>query len=297
MSDRIKEKIESMLVTDQKKGIYKLRRDAFTDEEIFELEMKYIFEGNWVYLAHESQIPQNNDFFTTYIGRQPVIITRDKAGSLNAFLNVCTHRGAMLCRTKKGNKSVMTCPFHGWSFNNSGKLVKVKDEKESGYPDSFNCEGELNLKKVARFDSYRGFLFGSLNPDVQELSDYLGESTKIIDMIVNQSEDGIEVLRGASTYTFDGNWKMQAENGQMDTMFQLYTGTMLLQLQEENRVYPQIMQRVWILVLGISKKADFMPSRMDTFYYGCKCQIQKIDHWRKSDKSYPKNTVRTEPIG
>lgn len=213
MSHRIKEKIESMLVADQEKGIYKLRRDAFTDEEIFELEMKYIFEGNWVYLAHESQVPNNNDFFTTYIGRQPVIITRDKAGVLNAFLNVCTHRGAMLCRTKKGNKSVMTCPFHGWTFNNSGKLIKVKDEKDSGYPDSFNCEGELNLKKVARFDSYRGFLFGSLNPDVQELGDYLGESTKIIDMIVNQSEDGIEVLRGASTYTFDGNWKMQAENG------------------------------------------------------------------------------------
>tara|TARA_R110002072_G_scaffold279949_1_gene442234 strand:- start:2732 stop:4090 length:1359 start_codon:yes stop_codon:yes gene_type:complete len=213
MSNRIKEKIESMLVADQEKGIYKLRRDAFTDEEIFELEMKYIFEGNWVYLAHESQIPKNNDFFTTYIGRHPIIITRDKTGSLNAFLNVCTHRGAMLCRTKKGNKSIMTCPFHGWSFNNSGKLVKVKDEKDSGYPDSFNCEGELNLKKVARFDSYRGFLFGSLNSDVQDLKDYLGETTKIIDMIVDQSEDEIEVLRGASTYTFDGNWKVQAENG------------------------------------------------------------------------------------
>ncbi|ADP96870.1 Rieske 2Fe-2S domain-containing protein [Marinobacter adhaerens] len=175
--------------------------------------MKYIFEGNWVYLAHESQIQENNDFFTTYIGRHPIIITRDKSGNLNAFLNICTHRGAMLCRSKKGNKSVMTCPFHGWSFNNSGKLVKVKDEKGSGYPDSFNCEGELNLKNIAKFDSYRGFLFGSLNSDVQDLNDYLGDTTKIIDMIVDQSEDEIEVLRGASTYTFDGNWKVQAENG------------------------------------------------------------------------------------
>lgn len=213
MSNRIKEKIESVLVTDPEKGVYKLRKDAFTDEEIFELEMKYIFEGNWVYLAHESQIQDNNDFFTTYIGRHPIIITRDKSGSLNAFLNICTHRGAMLCRSKKGNRSIMTCPFHGWSFNNSGKLVKVKDEKESGYPDSFNCEGELDLKKIAKFESYRGFLFGSLSSDVLDLRDYLGDTTKIIDMIVDQSEDEIEVLRGASTYTFDGNWKVQAENG------------------------------------------------------------------------------------
>ena len=66
---------------------------------------------------------------------------------------------------------------------------------------------------MARFENYRGFLFGSINPDVLPLKEHLGESTKIIDMIVDQSPDGLEVLRGASTYTYDGNWKLQAENG------------------------------------------------------------------------------------
>ena len=66
---------------------------------------------------------------------------------------------------------------------------------------------------MARFESYRGFLFGSINPDVLPLTEFLGESAKIIDMIVNQSADGLEVLRGVSTYTFEGNWKLQAENG------------------------------------------------------------------------------------
>lgn len=209
----VKERLADMLVEDHDQQIYQLNRAAFTDAELFELEMKHIFEGNWIYLAHESQIPNVNDYLTTYIGRQPIVITRNKAGELNAVINACSHRGATLARLKKGNKANFTCTFHGWTFNNSGKLLKVKDGNDAGYPESFNKEGSHDLKKVARFESYRGFLFGSLNADVQPLTEFLGESTKIIDMIVDQSADGLEVLRGSSTYTFDGNWKLQTENG------------------------------------------------------------------------------------
>lgn len=209
----VKERLADMLVEDHDQQIYQLNRAAFTDAELFDLEMKHIFEGNWIYLAHESQIPNVNDYLTTYIGRQPIVITRNKAGELNAVINACSHRGATLARLKKGNKANFTCTFHGWTFNNSGKLLKVKDGNDAGYPESFNKEGSHDLKKVARFESYRGFLFGSLNADVQPLTEFLGESTKIIDMIVDQSADGLEVLRGSSTYTFDGNWKLQTENG------------------------------------------------------------------------------------
>jgi benzoate/toluate 1,2-dioxygenase alpha subunit len=205
--------IDDYLVEDHEAGDYRLHRSAFTDEALFELEMKHIFEGNWIYLAHESQIPNNNDYYTTHIGRQPVVIARNRQGQLNAFINACSHRGATLCRHKRGNKATYTCPFHGWTFNNSGKLLKVKDPEGAGYPDCFNKEGSHDLKKVARFESYRGFLFGSLNDDVKPLAEFLGEAAKIIDMIVDQSTDGLEVLRGSSTYTFEGNWKLQAENG------------------------------------------------------------------------------------
>jgi benzoate/toluate 1,2-dioxygenase alpha subunit len=212
MQDNLIAKVGGMMEVDKEKGLYRGRRDMFTDPELFELEMKHIFEGNWIYLAHESQVANPNDYFTTYIGRQPVVITRNKDGELNCFINACSHRGAVLCRKKKDNKAVFTCPFHGWSFNNSGKLVKVKDPNDAGYPDSFNCEGSHDLKKV-RMENYRGFLFGSLNDEVKPLVEHLGDAAKIIDMIVDQSPDGIEVLRGSSTYIYDGNWKMQAENG------------------------------------------------------------------------------------
>ena len=205
--------LQSLLEEDKEKGIYRNKREMFTNPQLFELELKYIFEGNWVFLAHESQIPEKNDYFTTNMGRQPIIIARNKEGELNAFINACSHKGAVLCRFKSGNKSSYTCPFHGWTFNNSGKLLKVKDPKEAGYPSSFNCDGSHDLKKVARFESYRGFLFGSLNPDVQPLEDFLGEARKIIDMVVDQSPDGLEVLRGSSSYVSEGNWKLTAENG------------------------------------------------------------------------------------
>ena len=208
-----KKRLDDFLIENHETGDYRLHRSAFTDEELFELEMKHIFEGNWIYLAHESQIPNINDYYTTHIGRQPIVIARNRQGELNAFINACTHRGAQLCRFKKGNKATYTCPFHGWTFNNSGKLLKVKDPDEAGYPECFNKEGSHDSKKVARFENYRGFLFGSINPDVAPLSEFLGEAAKIIDMIVDQSADGLEVLRGSSTYTFNGNWKLQAENG------------------------------------------------------------------------------------
>jgi benzoate/toluate 1,2-dioxygenase alpha subunit len=212
-SPRLARSIDEYLVEDRERGDYRLHRSAFTDPALFELEMQILFEGNWIYLAHESQIAEKNDYYATHIGRQPIFIARNRQGELGAFINACTHRGAMLCRRKHGNKATYTCPFHGWTFNNSGKLLKVKDPEEAGYPECFNREGSHDLKRVPRFENYRGFLFGSLNADVPPLAEHLGEAARIIDMIVDQSEHGLEVLRGSSTYTYDGNWKLTAENG------------------------------------------------------------------------------------
>ncbi|TPE48955.1 benzoate 1,2-dioxygenase large subunit [Amaricoccus solimangrovi] len=211
--DEIDARLDGIVEDDPARGVFRARRDMFTDPELFELEMKHIFEGNWIYLAHESQIPNPNDYFTTQMGRVPVVITRDRQGALHALVNACSHRGAMLCRFKRANKATFTCPFHGWTFSNTGRLLKVKDPNGAGYPEQFNCEGSHDLTKVARFESYRGFLFGSLNADVPPLGEYLGEARKMIDMVADQSEDGLEVLRGSSTYVYDGNWKLQAENG------------------------------------------------------------------------------------
>lgn len=207
------EYLDGLVQKDEAQGLYRCKREMFTSPELFDLEMKYIFEGNWVYLAHESQLAKVNDYFRTWIGRQSVFLTRNRNGELGAFINACAHRGATLARFKHGNKPTFTCPFHGWTFNNSGKLLKIKDPEGAGYGPGFNCDGSHDLRRIARFGNYRGFLFGSLNPDVAPLEEFLGEARKMIDMIVDQSPEGLEVLRGSSSYVYEGNWKVQAENG------------------------------------------------------------------------------------
>ncbi|HKR92753.1 Rieske 2Fe-2S domain-containing protein [Novosphingobium sp.] len=212
MLEHLMHRVATAVVDDPETGLFRCRRDVFTDPELFELEMKYIFEGNWVYLAHESQVANKNDYYTTWIGRVPVILTRGKDGEIGCVVNACAHRGAKLCRRKRGNVPLFVCPFHGWSFKTDGTLLRAKDASTGAYPDSFDHEGSHDLTRV-RIENYRGFLFGSMNPDVAPLEDYLGETRVIIDQIVDQAPEGIEVLVGNSSYTFDGNWKMQMENG------------------------------------------------------------------------------------
>ncbi|MEN9925295.1 MAG: hypothetical protein RL268_1421 [Pseudomonadota bacterium] len=194
MIEQLMQRVATAVVEDPESGQFRCRRDVFTDPDLFELEMKHIFGKNWVYLAHESQFANKNDYFTAWIGRTSVILSRGKDGEINCVVNACAHRGAKLCRRKRGNQPLFVCPFHGWSFKTD------------------NHEGSHDLTRV-RVESYRGFVFGSLNPDVKPLAEHLGETRVIIDQIVDQAPEGLEVLTGNSSYTFNGNWKMQMENG------------------------------------------------------------------------------------
>ena len=200
------------IIDQPEQGMFTIDRAVFTDPELFALEMQYIFERSWIYLAHESQLPQPNDFFTTPLGRQPVILMRNQAGDIGGFINTCPHRGATVCLAKRGNQKILTCPYHGWSFHTNGSLVSVKDHDTGAYPAAF--EGlDHGLARLPRLANYRGFLFGSLNSDGPDLGQHLGEARNIIDMLVDQAPQGLEVLKGSADYTFAGNWKLQAENG------------------------------------------------------------------------------------
>jgi benzoate/toluate 1,2-dioxygenase alpha subunit len=186
-------------------------RRIFVDPELFELEQHRVWEKVWVYVAHESQLRKPKDYITTWIGRTPLVVNRDKTGALNAFVNVCSHRGATLCRNAKGSASNFVCSFHGWAFDAKGNLLAPMNEDGAGYPEGFD-KSKHGLTRV-RLESYRGFLFATLNRDAEPLVDYLADSKTFIDIVVEQSPQGIEVLKGRSVYTYRGNWKLQAENG------------------------------------------------------------------------------------
>lgn len=193
-------------------GVFGVSRRLFTDPQLFERELHAIFEGQWLYLAHASQLPNAGDYFTTMMGRRSVILTRTKDGTVHGFLNACAHRGTALCSNERGNKKVFTCPYHGWVYGADGKNLDVKDRDAGGYPKQFS-ERSKDLTPLARLGEYRGFIFGSLSPDVPSLDDHLGGAARFIDLLVDQSPHGLEVLKGSGTYRYRGNWKLQAENG------------------------------------------------------------------------------------
>lgn len=200
----------SYLVTGED-GLSRLDRRVFTDPAIFEAEIRCIWEKVWVFLAHESQLSKPHDFFSTWIGRQPVLLTRTESGKIAAFINACRHRGSKLCQVQRGNAKLHRCPYHDWVYSSSGQLISIKEESAGGYPDSFDKK-TMGLTPVPHVESYRGYIFGSLNPDVMPLKRHLGDATVFIDLLEDQA-DSWEVLKGSSSYTFDANWKLQAENG------------------------------------------------------------------------------------
>jgi benzoate/toluate 1,2-dioxygenase alpha subunit len=161
-----------------------------------------------VYLAHESQVPEPNDYLTGHIGQQPVILARDCDGDLVVLLNRCMHRGATVCRARSGNGARFRCFYHGWTYKNTGELVGVADRR--GYSATFDL-GNISLRRV-RVQSYKGFVFATLDPSVCSLEEHLGKAASYLDAIVAKHPSGIKVASGRTEYGFAGNYKLQLEN-------------------------------------------------------------------------------------
>ena len=183
----------------------------YYDEEIFREEMERIFSRVWVYVGHESEVAEPGEFVTRWIGSQPVILVRDNRRSLNLLLNRCRHRGNTICQIEKGNAGGgFRCAYHGWTYANNGDLVGVTYGAGAD-PRDFRKE-DYGLNRVA-LESYKGFLFGNLNPNGTSLESQLGRSIRLIDQILDQSPTGeVTVRGGALKHMYRANWKMAVEN-------------------------------------------------------------------------------------
>ena len=185
-----------------------LDRAVFTDEQIYRQEQRRIFAASWLFLAHTDQFHKPGDFFTTYMGEDPVIVTMDKNHRIRAYLNSCRHRGARVCRADLGATRNFTCTYHGWSYDLEGKLVSVPNR--GGYPDSFST-ADWGLVEVPQVDSYRGLIFGTWNPHPESLRDSLGDMAWYMDAMLNHDAEGTVVVGGVHKWVLEGNWKLAAE--------------------------------------------------------------------------------------
>jgi phenylpropionate dioxygenase-like ring-hydroxylating dioxygenase large terminal subunit len=201
-----------------------VHRDVYIAPEVFDLEMQRLWPRAWVYVGHDSQIPNSGDFYTTQIGRQPVVMLRDAEGQVLVLMNRCAHKGAKVVGAVSGNcGGLLRCPYHGWTYRLNGSVRTVP--LKSGYAGTAVARGEAGrgMIRLANVAAYRGFVFARLSNTGMSFEQYFGDSLSSIDNMADRSPVGrLQVTGGVLRYLHDCNWKMFIENLN-DTMHPMVT--------------------------------------------------------------------------
>ncbi len=201
--------LHQIVTEDAANTAFLVDRRAYVEPEIAELEQQRIFERCWLYVGHESEVPSAGSYVTRNVGGRPVILARGEDEAVRAFANTCTHRGAFVCREPSGTAKAFRCPYHAWTFSNHGDLIGIPGQ--DAYGDHFD-RASYALKQH-RMESYRGFVFVSFDEGWSgSLSEYLGDAKEYIDLIADQSDVGMEIVRGTQMHGAKANWKLLIEN-------------------------------------------------------------------------------------
>ena len=126
----------SSVVSDVRRGM--IPAHVYGDPEIFAAERDRLFARSWVFLAHESEIPDPGDYVVRRVLADSFIVARDEAGVVRVMFNMCLHRGMQVCRAEMGNASHFRCPYHAWTYRNDGRLAGLPFHEEAyGGEDGF----------------------------------------------------------------------------------------------------------------------------------------------------------------
>lgn len=195
-------------------------RKIFSDEAIFHEEQRRIFARAWLFVGHESLVPNPDDYFLSRMGTEQVILTRNRQGRLHVLLNSCTHRGMKLVRYDHGSSRTFTCPYHGWSFS-TDETVVPRAGALRGVPGlQTHYRGELDLsrwglKSVAQVAVYKGTVWATWDPDAPPFLEYLGGMHHYLDAALDHRdgrEGGSMVIGGVQKWRIPCNWKFPPEN-------------------------------------------------------------------------------------
>ena len=178
-------------------------------EERYKQELERVFRRSWIFVGHESLIPNNSDYFTSYMAEDPVIVQRGHDSKVRVYLNRCRHRGNLVCVHDRGNERSFVCSYHAWTYTD-GALTGVP-----GLRDAYRGEvdrGKLGLIE-ARTTVYGGLIFACWDAGAVSLENYLGDAKWWLDnFLIREELGGLEVIPGQQRYLYPINWKLIAEN-------------------------------------------------------------------------------------
>ncbi|MGQ4599817.1 Rieske 2Fe-2S domain-containing protein [Nocardia sp. R6R-6] len=188
-----------------------VRRGRWSDDNLLERELRQIFAHSWLFVAHESEIPDPGDYVLRKMGRDQVIVTRDENREVRVHLNTCRHRGVPLCRADSGNTSHFRCSYHGWTYANTGELRGITYQREV-----FGKEGidksKLSLFAPARVESIFGLVFAHWQEEGPSLREYLGDMIWYLQTVFGKFPQGMEVVGSPLRNVIKANWKAEGEN-------------------------------------------------------------------------------------
>jgi anthranilate 1,2-dioxygenase large subunit len=186
----------------------------FQDPEVFEREQQRIYRGpTWSYLGLDAEIPNAGDFKTSFIGVDPVVVTRDAEGEIHCWVNRCAHQGATIVRAPRGNSAdqSFTCVYHQWCYDTRGALIGVPFRRGVKGVGGYSAGFEPDEHSLRRFvvATRGGMIFATAHDQTPPLSEFLGEQMCAnIDRVLNRP---VRVLGYARQY-MRGNWKLYSQN-------------------------------------------------------------------------------------
>jgi Rieske 2Fe-2S family protein len=184
---------------------------AYTDEAVFAAEQERIFEAQWFCAARSSDLPRPGSFRTVQVGRESVLLTRNRKGGIRAFFNVCRHRGAQLCTEESGEaKRSFQCPYHAWTYDFDGKLIAAPNLTKM--PDVDRVEYGLATISVKEWLGYIWVCLAQEPPSFDEtvqsaVVERLGDLASIEAYDIDNLAVGRRIV-----YDVKANWKLIVEN-------------------------------------------------------------------------------------
>ena len=190
------------LIACHKSG-WSLEQRFYTDPEIYALEIESIVTRNWIFAGHQSQLAEVGDYLVLNVASESAIVVRSKQGGINAFANVCRHRGSIVCLGKSGNQRKFECPYHGWMYDTDGNLIAARNMPEDFDRTSFG----LHKLPVEIIQGLIFVCFCDAPPSIEGARRDMAEPLAMFDF------ENLKVA-AQKTYPIGANWKLAVENYQ-----------------------------------------------------------------------------------
>lgn len=187
---------------------YGLPRQAYTDPAFLDLERQHVFDASWVFVGAAESMPDPGDVTPMDLIGRPVLLTRQRDGSIKAFHNVCRHRGVVLVETPQKQRPVMTCPYHAWAYGLDGTLLKTPHFSGDGNHSTGSIGRECLDLKAIRCEVWNGLVFVNLSGTAETLAEHMAPIAQ------RYPEHDFSMMRLGRVMELElnANWKLPIEN-------------------------------------------------------------------------------------